>query len=406
MAFTLPLPVRLIAGLVGTGIDRVRALPTDLPALPVVAVGRAMRLTMKLQQEVNSLATRGDELLGGVIAAPQENPAWARFDDDEAGVTGNGHLPADGPGASSKGSVGPSRDRNRFDDEPEAPPAKTPLATTPPLTTPLATTPVATRPLSTAPVAKTPLSTTPLFTTPLSTTPLSTTPPIATSLPPETTTSTTAALEVPPAVVASDLAADPASAKDLPTQHPLARPRGPRRPAGALTPVKPPAAIEPAEPVKRADATARDTARERIAPAGPARRGTTRSGPAGSGTDRPRHAPAGAEAARNAGPPPDVHPRPRTTPARQPAGRPTGISPRPAAGGTSRAGAAAGAAGPGPAALPGYPEMTLAQVRGRLRELSAADVSAVLAHEQATTSRPPFLTLLTNRLVTLDAQLQ
>ena len=48
--------------------------------------------------------------------------------------------------------------------------------------------------------------------------------------------------------------------------------------------------------------------------------------------------------------------------------------------------------------------MTLAQVRGHLRELSSEDVSALLRYEQDGDNRAPFLTLLSNRLVTLDAQ--
>ena len=58
----------------------------------------------------------------------------------------------------------------------------------------------------------------------------------------------------------------------------------------------------------------------------------------------------------------------------------------------------------GPAVLPGYDGMTLAQVRGHLRELSAADVTALLDYEQSGDNRAPFLTLLSNRLVTLGAQ--
>ena len=50
--------------------------------------------------------------------------------------------------------------------------------------------------------------------------------------------------------------------------------------------------------------------------------------------------------------------------------------------------------------------MTLAQVRGHLRELSSDEVSALLRYEQDGDARPPFLTLLSNRLVTLDAQTQ
>ena len=59
--------------------------------------------------------------------------------------------------------------------------------------------------------------------------------------------------------------------------------------------------------------------------------------------------------------------------------------------------------GPAPP-LPGYDAMTLAQVRGHLRELSADEVGALLQYEQSGDNRAPFLTLLSNRLVTLDAQ--
>ena len=86
MAITLPLPVRVAAGLLATGIDVVRSLPEEIPAIPVALVGNAMRLSMKVQQEIATLATRGDELLGGVVGAPQENPSWAKFDDDEPAV--------------------------------------------------------------------------------------------------------------------------------------------------------------------------------------------------------------------------------------------------------------------------------------------------------------------------------
>jgi hypothetical protein len=57
-----------------------------------------------------------------------------------------------------------------------------------------------------------------------------------------------------------------------------------------------------------------------------------------------------------------------------------------------------------PPALPGYQRMTLAQVRGHLRELSVGEVTALLQYEQSADNRAPFLTLLSNRLVTLDAQ--
>ena len=45
--------------------------------------GQAMRLSMRVQQEIAELATRGDQLLATVMGGPEENPEWARFDDEE-----------------------------------------------------------------------------------------------------------------------------------------------------------------------------------------------------------------------------------------------------------------------------------------------------------------------------------
>ncbi|MFC8531632.1 lipid droplet-associated protein [Nocardia sp. NPDC057227] len=51
-----------------------------------------------------------------------------------------------------------------------------------------------------------------------------------------------------------------------------------------------------------------------------------------------------------------------------------------------------------------YPGMTLAQLRARLRMLSVDDLSALLAYEEQTLARAPFLTMLTNRIATVRAQ--
>jgi hypothetical protein len=58
----------------------------------------------------------------------------------------------------------------------------------------------------------------------------------------------------------------------------------------------------------------------------------------------------------------------------------------------------------GPTVLPDYDRLPLAQVRGHLQDLSAAQVSELLRYERARDNRAPFLTLLTNRLVTLEHQ--
>ncbi|MGH8964361.1 MAG: lipid droplet-associated protein [Actinomycetes bacterium] len=55
----------------------------------------------------------------------------------------------------------------------------------------------------------------------------------------------------------------------------------------------------------------------------------------------------------------------------------------------------------GPGALPGYEDMTIPQLRGRLRFLSEADLRALLEWETAHENRPPFVTMLTNRITTV-----
>ncbi|MGH3915197.1 MAG: lipid droplet-associated protein [Pseudonocardiaceae bacterium] len=57
-----------------------------------------------------------------------------------------------------------------------------------------------------------------------------------------------------------------------------------------------------------------------------------------------------------------------------------------------------------PPALPGYDKLTLAQLRGRLRALSLQELEALLEHEHAHRDRAPFVTMLSNRIVTVRAQ--
>lgn len=52
--------------------------------------------------------------------------------------------------------------------------------------------------------------------------------------------------------------------------------------------------------------------------------------------------------------------------------------------------------------LPGYTMLTVAQLRGHLGHLSVADVRVLLRHEQDGAARPAYVTLLTNRISTLE----
>lgn len=48
-----------------------------------------------------------------------------------------------------------------------------------------------------------------------------------------------------------------------------------------------------------------------------------------------------------------------------------------------------------------YPDLTVPQLRARLRTLSEPEVAGLLDYERATLARPPYLTMLSNRLETL-----
>jgi hypothetical protein len=54
--------------------------------------------------------------------------------------------------------------------------------------------------------------------------------------------------------------------------------------------------------------------------------------------------------------------------------------------------------------LPGYGEMSLATLRTTLRELSLTELEALLDYERAHRDRPAFITLLSNRISTLQSQ--
>jgi hypothetical protein len=60
--------------------------------------------------------------------------------------------------------------------------------------------------------------------------------------------------------------------------------------------------------------------------------------------------------------------------------------------------AAEPAAGGDPLPLANYDRLSLPQLRARLAKLSAEDLSALLAHERQHEGRPPYLTMLENRL--------
>lgn len=56
-----------------------------------------------------------------------------------------------------------------------------------------------------------------------------------------------------------------------------------------------------------------------------------------------------------------------------------------------------------PAVLPNYDELSLAQLRARLRTLTAEDLEQLLAHERTHAARPEFTGMLTRRIANLKS---
>lgn len=78
-----PYPARIAAGLIVVAIEETRRLPTRLFTLPMTAVSQTLQAGMRAQQQIAELAIKGDEALDMIFDKPDEQPEWARFDEDE-----------------------------------------------------------------------------------------------------------------------------------------------------------------------------------------------------------------------------------------------------------------------------------------------------------------------------------
>jgi hypothetical protein len=85
MSREIPEVVRAAAGLAATVLDEARRLPETLPGLPVRVIGLAMQHAMKVQQQYAGFVARGDELFTGIRG--KDEPGLATFDDDVEPVT-------------------------------------------------------------------------------------------------------------------------------------------------------------------------------------------------------------------------------------------------------------------------------------------------------------------------------
>lgn len=93
----LPAPLRASIGLVATAVDNARNSPEKLLELPMVAVSRALQLSLRAQQTYAELTVRGDAVLSQLHGTPEEAPAWAVFDDSPTTVAPEKSVPKRAP---------------------------------------------------------------------------------------------------------------------------------------------------------------------------------------------------------------------------------------------------------------------------------------------------------------------
>jgi len=76
-----PYGLRLLVGAAITAMEETRRLPQTLIMYPMTVASTIAQFVMKFQQDLASLAIRGDAALESVFPPRDQNPEWATFDD-------------------------------------------------------------------------------------------------------------------------------------------------------------------------------------------------------------------------------------------------------------------------------------------------------------------------------------
>ncbi|NLV80692.1 MAG: lipid droplet-associated protein [Rhodococcus sp.] len=93
-----PFMARVAAGVAVTAYEETLKLPSTAVALPMTTVSQVLQTTMRMQQVLTELAIKGDGLFELLGAGPDEQPAWAVFDDDApASTSATTATDSDGP---------------------------------------------------------------------------------------------------------------------------------------------------------------------------------------------------------------------------------------------------------------------------------------------------------------------
>lgn len=377
MAITLPIGIRVAAGLIATAVDRLGKLPENLPAIGVSLVGQAFRTSLQVRQEVAALAARGDEVLSSILGGAQEHPTWATFDEDEdvaAGSPAAGAVPAPAPASAAESLDGAAA---TAEDPPASPQARAAAARRAAAEARTATTVRRTREARARVVAETAARLPDVGTSGAgertvvasrTTTSVRRTTRRPTAGP--TTVTSTAA--VPPQRASAPMATDPASAFIPPPT--TARGRTPRT---ATPPVTTPAVSAPI---------------------------TGSLAPAVAASPATAPAPARSVASRNRtrAQDPDKAAVLDSSGTDQAAGRRSTTTGTDGIGTAGVGTAGVGTAAVGAAGIDGDHDLSVADLKDRLRDLDAAAVSELLRQEEAGPQRAAYLTLLANRLTTLQ----
>ncbi len=77
-----PYGVRLLVGVAATAIEETLKLPHTILTYPMTLASQLAQLVMKFQQDLADLAIKGDTTLESLFPPKDEQPPWAKFDED------------------------------------------------------------------------------------------------------------------------------------------------------------------------------------------------------------------------------------------------------------------------------------------------------------------------------------